>query len=66
MNKSIIKKIKKIKESRSSLKWWNSLPIQNLEEPLDSWSGYCMKYFSNKTNCCNLTDAEIQYIWKNK
>ena len=46
------------------LKWWNNLPIQNIEDPSDGWSGYCMKYYPEKTNCCALTNDEIIYIWR--
>jgi len=56
--------IKKIKKSRSSLDWWNNLPIQNLEEPLESWAGYTMKYFPNRGSCYGFTKEEILYVWE--
>jgi len=64
MNIKVI--IKKIKKSRSMLVWWNSLPIQNLEDMSDSWVGYCHKYFPNKTDIYHLTNDEIYHIWKNE
>ena len=48
------------------LVWWNSLPIQNLEDMSDSWVGYCHKYFPNKTDIYHLTNDEIYHIWKNE
>lgn len=46
-----------------ALDWWNNLGMQNMVEPLDSWSGYCMKYYPDKTDCQTLTDEEIESIY---
>lgn len=47
-----------------AMEWWDTLPMQNLMEPLESWSGYCMKYYPEKTNCQGLTEAEILYVFE--
>ena len=49
-----------------ALEWWNHLPIQNLIEPLDSWSGYTAKYYPDRTSCYGLTDDEILHIYQSE
>lgn len=64
--KPTIKKIKKYRSIVAAVEWWNNLPIQNLEEPLESWSGYCMKYYPKRGSCYGFTEKEIYYIWQNE
>lgn len=45
-------------------KWWNDLAIQDLAENIDTKSGYCKKYFPEKTDCNNLTDDGILHVWR--
>lgn len=49
-----------------ALKWWNDLPIQNLQDMSDSWVGYVYKYYPDREGIYDLTDDEILYIWKQK
>lgn len=51
-------------EIRSSLEWWNSLPMQNLEDTSQSWAAYCTKYYPDKTHCGNLNENEILYVYQ--
>ena len=44
-------------------KWWNTIPIQNLQYPADSWSGYVIKYFPERKDCYQLSDKKILHIW---
>lgn len=63
MENNIIEIIRKIKRSREPYTWWNNLPVQNLEEPSDSWAAYTTKYFPNRTDCYGLTKRQILHIW---
>lgn len=60
--KALIRRIK----IKRVLEWWNNLPIQNLRDPSDSWSGYVMKYYPERGGCYGLTNEEILIIWENE
>ena len=59
--KNVMKKNKNIQQA---LVWWNSLPIQSIEVNPASHAYYCMKHYPDKTDCNNLNDDEIYYIWE--
>jgi len=42
--------------------WWESFPIQNLQDMSDSWVGYCSKY--GISNIYGATDEEVLHMWE--
>lgn len=52
-----------MEDIKQAIKWWNSLATQDLDENVDTKSGYCKKYYPEKTDCNNLAGGEIMHIW---
>lgn len=53
-------------ETQRALDWWNNLPIQNLQEPSQSWVGFLQKYYPSASHPYHLTAKQIQYIYDNE
>ena len=50
-------------EIQTAIEWWINLPMQNLENPANSWSGYVMKHYPYLTDC-QIPDELVVNIWK--
>ena len=44
------------------LEWWNSLPIQSIEDSL-GWGTLTERFYPEKEDCYNLTEEEIKFIY---
>jgi hypothetical protein len=49
-----------------ALEWWNELPMQNIYDCRNGWANLVMIYYPEKTDCQDITNDEILYIWQHE
>ena len=49
---------------KKALKWWKSLPLQDIYESKNGWANLVMKYYPEKTNCQDVTNEEVHHMYK--